>query len=481
MAFSMAEMVSIIPFSGGCYGYVRCTMGHFVGYIIGCIEAIKFIILTAFAVYAFSRIFLEVFEFDDRWLMVIWFGFLSFAVGLKALPFSVVVVIWGVLACGTMAIVAIVIFGSIRHGDVSRLDLRNNTFDSSGTHFLQGVTYSGYFFFGVDVMRTCVYNESNRIVPRALVNITIASSVIAIATVFAVRSYFDEVKVLGSSFFSYSLVLRIVVPTNRGGLIDLFSIAGIAGTALGFFYSGVKQVSSMMGSGFLPFLSVLKMNSQAQIGPSDKFENLDSSEGDDTARKSQSHIGKDPLPENRKVDTDELCALFVCALFIFTVLSGDARYRRGQGLTLLAFLFVCVIYYYWAVQHRQHFNQEEQKMFLKAYIVNANHRRRRGKSDIRKLMSNVQSSLAGVASPPFLSMRSVFSSPRNTLVEKRTAGTTTPVPHLHVDSDLVESVSVDRIISRIAPFDEKDCVESCSLHSRDGHVEVEEMVALTAD
>eukprot|EP01039_Chlorochromonas_danica_P005385 gene5385-5923_t len=295
------------------------------------------------------------------------------------------------------------------------------------------------------------------------------------------------------------------------------------------------------------------MNSQAQIGPSDKFENLDSSEGDDTARKSQSHIGKDPLPENRKVDTDELCALFVCALFIFTVLSGgyyftheylirllffagilhalenmgmmlaywvfytrysnmtrglqspfglvgtfvalgficllftsnfylqDARYRRGQGLTLLAFLFVCVIYYYWAVQHRQHFNQEEQKMFLKAYIVNANHRRRRGKSDIRKLMSNVQSSLAGVASPPFLSMRSVFSSPRNTLVEKRTAGTTTPVPHLHVDSDLVESVSVDRIISRIAPFDEKDCVESCSLHSRDGHVEVEEMVALTAD
>lgn len=111
----------------------------------------------------------------------------------------------------------------------------------------------------------------------------------------------------------------------------------------------------------------------------------------------------------------------------------------------------------------------------------ANHRRRRGKSDIKKLMFNVQSSLAGVASPTFLSMRSVFSSPRNTLLGKHVAGTTTPVPPSHVDSDFVESVSIDRRISRIAPFDEKDCVESCSVHSGEEHVEFEEVVAITAD
>eukprot|EP00981_Chlorochromonas_danica_P015330 scaffold11717_cov179-Ochromonas_danica.AAC.1 len=34
-----AEMVSIIPFSGGCYGYVRCTLGSTIGFLTGCSEA----------------------------------------------------------------------------------------------------------------------------------------------------------------------------------------------------------------------------------------------------------------------------------------------------------------------------------------------------------------------------------------------------------------------------------------------------------
>lgn len=36
LALCMAEMVSIMSFSGGYYGYARCAMGPLIGYLVGC-------------------------------------------------------------------------------------------------------------------------------------------------------------------------------------------------------------------------------------------------------------------------------------------------------------------------------------------------------------------------------------------------------------------------------------------------------------
>ena len=40
LCFCMSEMISALPFSGGIFGFVRATMGHFAGYLIGCFELI---------------------------------------------------------------------------------------------------------------------------------------------------------------------------------------------------------------------------------------------------------------------------------------------------------------------------------------------------------------------------------------------------------------------------------------------------------
>eukprot|EP00981_Chlorochromonas_danica_P006884 scaffold1498_cov180-Ochromonas_danica.AAC.35 len=434
MAFFMAEMVSIIPFSGGCYGYVRCTMGHFFGYIIGCIEAIKYIIFTAFGVYSFSNIFLEVFEFDDRWLLVIWFGFLSFAVGLKALPFSAVLVLWGMLACGTMTILAMVIFGALKYGKESNLAIRNNVFDKSEVDFIRGLAYSGYLFFGVDVMRTCVYNESNRIVPWAMVNMTMASSIIAVATVFAVRSYVIDARWLASSFYSYSVPLGIVFPEVDVKMITLFSLAGVTGNALAFFYSGVKQMSSMMGSGLIPIIPVgsrygVPITPVVSEVDHAIYSEVDQLEDSEHSRGSQISLRR---PERRRISNLEVHSLFVSAILVFAVLSGGYYFVDGylgkvfhfggqdrfwQGLALVFLIFGCSINYHLVVKRKQHFNEEEQEKFMKAYIMNANqHKRRRtsaAKSPVHRFVISVHSSLIGNNTSNSVSLRSPLPSPSN--------------------------------------------------------------------
>ncbi|RYY82760.1 amino acid permease, partial [archaeon] len=41
LTFSLAEMTSILPFAGGSYGYVRCALGPFIGFVVGCCEAME--------------------------------------------------------------------------------------------------------------------------------------------------------------------------------------------------------------------------------------------------------------------------------------------------------------------------------------------------------------------------------------------------------------------------------------------------------
>ncbi|ETV84346.1 hypothetical protein H257_03582 [Aphanomyces astaci] len=46
LSLSMAEVTSMVPFAGGAYGLGRCTLGYYVGFILGCCEFLEYIVFT---------------------------------------------------------------------------------------------------------------------------------------------------------------------------------------------------------------------------------------------------------------------------------------------------------------------------------------------------------------------------------------------------------------------------------------------------
>lgn len=55
LALCMAEMVSIMSFSGGYYGYARCAIGPAFGFLVGCSGAIESIFYIAMYLVRIAR------------------------------------------------------------------------------------------------------------------------------------------------------------------------------------------------------------------------------------------------------------------------------------------------------------------------------------------------------------------------------------------------------------------------------------------
>eukprot|EP00981_Chlorochromonas_danica_P005240 scaffold1050_cov176-Ochromonas_danica.AAC.6 len=60
--------------------------------------------------------------------------------------------------------------------------------------------------------------------------------------------------------------------------------------------------------------------------------------------------------------------------------TGDNKY---VGVAEGIYFVLCIVYYILVVRHRQFFSKEEQDRFMKAYVVNANKKKRRGQSNSR--------------------------------------------------------------------------------------------------
>eukprot|EP00981_Chlorochromonas_danica_P001773 scaffold381_cov168-Ochromonas_danica.AAC.26 len=440
---NFAEMVSIIPFSGGSYGYTRCTLGPTVGYVVGTMEASKYMLFTILAGYTVGALLQEAFDFAEHWLPVIWLAYfvlinVTVSCGVKYLWWF-----WGLLALGVLLTQSIFVFGAIKYGEAGNLGSRFNelhTGGDSGGDFLRLLSFSLSLISGVDAMRSCANDRSNLVVPYAMVMVMASTIVVAYVQVVAMRSYvLNRYKLLLYSF-SYNVGLERALPHVQMKYLTLFSLAGMFGNGYGFLYGGARQVRSMAGSGLLPkFLTYSQSKEQVESEEQAVLPSKEKGDGDNHEKEIKPTmallfcslfcyallvVGYYEIDTfNRKfarmctllatIQTSALMlaycvfalrfsnlerhfrspfhipgAFIVIGYFItvfFTVFyyeDGSANY----GYALVVFFVSIMIYYYLVANRRQFFSKEEQDKFMKAYVVNANK---------RKKTSNKKSSLQG--------------------------------------------------------------------------------------
>eukprot|EP00981_Chlorochromonas_danica_P015788 scaffold14449_cov273-Ochromonas_danica.AAC.2 len=95
LTFCFAELISIVPFSGGGYGYSRCSLGPSMGYMAGIVELGKYLIYTVTSVTRFGLIFQDVYGFGDQYLIMCW---LLFFVAVNVLHLFDMELIWVMVA-----------------------------------------------------------------------------------------------------------------------------------------------------------------------------------------------------------------------------------------------------------------------------------------------------------------------------------------------------------------------------------------------
>ena len=113
LILSTSEITSGLPFAGGAYGLARCSLGFYVGYLIGCCEALEYIIYVSISVISFGQMICQLCSFSSTYLPLIWFLFYVVALFIQISGGKVFWYSSFVLALVSLLIVLIFCFGNL--------------------------------------------------------------------------------------------------------------------------------------------------------------------------------------------------------------------------------------------------------------------------------------------------------------------------------------------------------------------------------
>jgi ethanolamine permease len=69
-----SEMSSTFPFSGGAYGFCRCSLGHYLGFVIGCCECLEYILYVSITFLSMADMFVAMAPSMEPYTLLLSFG-----------------------------------------------------------------------------------------------------------------------------------------------------------------------------------------------------------------------------------------------------------------------------------------------------------------------------------------------------------------------------------------------------------------------
>jgi len=451
----VAEVSSIISFPGGSYGYVRCTVGPLIGYIVGLSEILQFMFHVAntmlFFIFTLETIFETNANNNERavYIMICFIILLSSQMfGRKFMWYWVS--FWSLISIGVFFMY---LFVNIKH-----LNFRQYAYPSASStaastmnmtmyDFMARFPFALRFYLGLDIIQlTCEeVRESRKNVPRALLS-SLATQVLGslwyILTVVSQPPGVQFFSIVALSAFPFLPGLTSGLKVlSRFALI--FFVPLIIGSGSNFVYTMGMQASSMARSGLLPSIFQCQSFTEAlhhiRLGTNGNNANVKvqpTESDEDGVPIVAMFIGCSfavmiafcAIYFNNLQALYDMCVLGATVVYMCmccTYLVFKSRFsnlprtftspfgRVGAVIAALCFLltFISVLgfsqsnntdilisyfgfmvlmtaYYYIVAEPRQYFSEIEQKKFMKAYILNANNRKK--KSGFQRMMDDVR-------------------------------------------------------------------------------------------
>eukprot|EP01031_Cornospumella_fuschlensis_P025482 gene25482-30765_t len=404
LCMCIAEMTSFLAFAGGSYGYVRCALGPFTGYMVGFCESVEYIMYVAASVAVFGDVIPMMTGASHElapiyWLIFYVIGFLTIVPGGQLFwQFSN----YQAMLC--LLLILMYCFGGMSEVNFEKYD---SYFIGGGKSFMEYYPIAAWFYVGVEAMTLSCEDiaDAGKKVPKAIMACVGTLFVTCQLVYFVSSSLAPGSIALAAEIFPFDPAFIDIFHVNKMGAAYL-ALPQIFSTSFGFMFAFGRQLYSMSKSGLFPVImsktygtyetpymglligsiisfsallvlfytvplfgakifnicmlgscSVYIALARAYIVCYDRYSNLE--------RHYKSPLGK-------------WAAYYVIAVYSLMMV-GLAFYQKDDYLAITAFIILsvlAVIYYFTVAQKREFFSEEEQEKFMKAYILNANHKRK---------------------------------------------------------------------------------------------------------
>jgi len=250
----MGEILCALPFNGGAFGVVRCTIGLFPGYLVGFVETAYYITLGCFLAVSLSNFLSDVLSIDEKYAPLLWIAFYAISCAIN-IQHKSPYLFWrfiNIMCTVCLCLVLMYFFGSLTILKPS-LSRKNELIVARSFSAFQYLPQASWFFVGIESL------------PLACNTASLTRKTIAVGSVICVVALFlTNFAVLCVTFFivenpaglasqqfplneGYILVLGLTSP-QASFLAFPSLLAGIVGLT----FSHGKLICALAESRLLP-------------------------------------------------------------------------------------------------------------------------------------------------------------------------------------------------------------------------------------
>ncbi|GLE02805.1 hypothetical protein PINS_up011669 [Pythium insidiosum] len=253
-----SEITGALPFAGGAYGLARCTLGFYPAFLIGCCEALEYMMYVSTSVISLADMIVQIQPDLNRFRPLLWALFFVTALFFHLKSERVFWVFNLVIGSVSLGIVLLFCFGSLPYVSFAKYAADAHMDFIGGAHgFMRVLPLACWFFVGVESLNLASdqVTQPKQIIPFA--------QIACVATLFVTGTAVFFVTV--SLPFKLADLPTELAPFNNG-FQPLFHISHTNATALslpatyatafGFMWCYGKLIAAMATSRLLPvFLS----------------------------------------------------------------------------------------------------------------------------------------------------------------------------------------------------------------------------------
>ena len=398
-------MMGIIAFSGGSYGYARCTLSPFVGYLVGMCDLLQTVLYSAVFVNTISHavaLSSEDPSFMD--ILPLWWMAVYLVVILLLLPGGKS--LWNIMMfVGGLTVVSMLFYclpniPRINFGEYATKAVA--PFAGNAHLFINELTGPTSCYMGIDILAVFgkEAKEPTKNMPWAMFWTFVITMMFAwwvTLTVVSTSPGMGPILLNENLLFPMHMAFETIYDLSNGAA-NMLMVPMVFSTALAFLYAAACQMQSMSKSGLLPpFLSKTHGPNRVPV-----YGILTAALLGYIARVMRWHFA----PHGHTLYSLSMvgaCCVYISLFWCFLVFkvrygSMDRTFTNPLGVLsaiygicyfaviLLSILFVqlnyqallgfvpfmilAIVYYYRVVESRQFFSREEQSTFMKAYILN---------------------------------------------------------------------------------------------------------------